>query len=308
MYDGIMALAVGIGWMNGFHATVEPYDEVVEVETKPHAVGNCYLPPELVEMELSSRLVWVVTNGPNVACIYESRSVQFPEEMRSILYVQVELDVASLVDKVNVSARATESARTKLADTPSADAVGTAAEIAFLVGQDIGVTVWESDAEGCMKCKGVVFIDEETFAEVKVELGILGISDVEERVLSVGILLGICSTSNAIEQVAGCLNAKPNRVSVSSVVGSGRAKRFGIIDEMAAPVHNEQILVVVPKNGITVLGITEIHFTESVANPRHEDVVDVQEIEAVLQLPILSRPTITKYTRKHSAVELWPVL
>ena len=42
-----------------------------------------------------------------------------------------------------------------------------------------------------MKCEVIVLVDEEAFAEGKVKLGILGIGNIEERVLSLFILLSL---------------------------------------------------------------------------------------------------------------------
>ena len=42
-----------------------------------------------------------------------------------------------------------------------------------------------------MKCEVIVLVDEEAFAKSKVKLGILGIGNIEERVLSLFILLTI---------------------------------------------------------------------------------------------------------------------
>lgn len=150
MCDGKMSAAVCIGWMYGFHATVESKDEVVEIETKAETVGDCNLPPELIELKLSARLVFVVAYGPDVASINEGRAVQFPEKVGTVFHIHIELDVACLVDEIDTSIRTLETARTEFANAPAADAVCSTAEIPLLVRQDVGVAVWESNAQGCM--------------------------------------------------------------------------------------------------------------------------------------------------------------
>ena len=101
--DGEMPAAIGLGWMNGFHTAVEPQNKIVEVEAKAKSVGDCYLPPELIELELTARLVLVVPDCPDIACIDEGCPIEFPKEVGAILNIQIQLDVTGLIDEVNSS-------------------------------------------------------------------------------------------------------------------------------------------------------------------------------------------------------------
>ena len=47
MDDREMTAAVGIGGIDGLHASIESENEVVEVETHAQTVGDCYLTPEI---------------------------------------------------------------------------------------------------------------------------------------------------------------------------------------------------------------------------------------------------------------------
>ena len=308
MCDRVVAVVVGIGGMDSLHAGIEPQNEVVEVETKAESVRDGYLSPKLIEAELPARLVLVVADGPDVARIDEGRSVQLPEEMGAILHVEVELDVARLVDEVNLSVGTLKAAGTKLADTPATHAVGTAAEVALFVRQNVGVAVGNSDAEGCMQRQRVVLVDEKTLAESHIELGILCVSDFEKRVLPLVVPLGVDCAGNAIEQVASRFDAESQRVGIRAVVGGRFAQRSGVVGEMVAPVHDEEVFVVVLQDGVAVLRVAEILLAEGVAYPRHEHVVEIQEVEAVLHQFVLVRPTVTKHARQHAAVELGAVL
>ena len=71
--EGIVFLAVPVGRIDGFHAGIEAQDEVVEVETQAQSVGDGNLLVEAVETEGSSRLLFVVADGPDVAGVDEER-------------------------------------------------------------------------------------------------------------------------------------------------------------------------------------------------------------------------------------------
>ena len=108
MDDREMTAAVGIGGIDGLHASVESENEVVEVETHAQTVGDGYLAPEGVELELSARLVAVVAQGPYIARVNKERAIELPEDVGTIFGIEVELDVARLVDEVDAPVVATE--------------------------------------------------------------------------------------------------------------------------------------------------------------------------------------------------------
>ena len=113
-----------------------------------------------------------------------------------------------------------ETAWAKLADAPTAHTVGTSAEIALLVRQDIRVAIRYGYAKGSMQNHRIILVDEEALAESEVELGILGIADAKVLVLSVIMHLGSCSIADGIEQVASCLYAQSQGIGIGAVVGS----------------------------------------------------------------------------------------
>ena len=90
--DGVVVAAC-VGWVDGFHSGIEADDEEVGVHAETDAVTNCDFFPEGVEVELTSRLVFVFADSPDVARIDESGSAEFPEEFGSVFETEVELDV-----------------------------------------------------------------------------------------------------------------------------------------------------------------------------------------------------------------------
>ena len=124
------------GRIDGFHGAVEAEDEVAEIQAEAHSVGCGYLFPEAVQAELATGLFVVLAESPDVAGIDEEASVQLPEEVRSPLGAEVQLQVACLANKVYASIRPAEASRSEASDAPAANAVGTTREVTFFVGQN----------------------------------------------------------------------------------------------------------------------------------------------------------------------------
>ena len=73
--NGIVPAVVFVGGMDGFHTAVEPQDEIVEIQAQAQSVGDGYLAPELIELELTAWLVLVFAKRPDIAGIDENRAV-----------------------------------------------------------------------------------------------------------------------------------------------------------------------------------------------------------------------------------------
>ena len=89
------------------------------------------------------------------------------------------------------------------------------------------------------------------------------------------------------------------------------------ISDAETDFHDEKVLIVVAKDGISVADTIEIVVLEGRTDPRHVHVVHVDEVESVLQIvwravgsgrPVLTTPTIAPGCRKHSPVEFRTVL
>ena len=103
MNDCPVLLLVLIGGIDGFHTHIETQDEIVEVKTYSQAVSHSYLLVELIQLELSAWLFIVGTKGPDIAGIYEERTLELPEQRRAVLSIKVELQIARLVDEVDTA-------------------------------------------------------------------------------------------------------------------------------------------------------------------------------------------------------------
>ena len=191
-----------VGRIDGLHAHVETQDEVIEVQADAHTVGGGYLLVELIKTELSVRLVGIVAKRPDVARIYKQGSFELPEERGSILGIQVEFQVARLVDEVDAPVVALVSARTQLSYAPTSHRVGTAREISLLEGQHGAVAVRIGHAQVGMQCQGIAVVETEQVGIVEIELGILRIGDVQEGALSMGIGLEPQCPGEAIQQIS----------------------------------------------------------------------------------------------------------
>ena len=136
MCDWEVSVAVCIGWMYCFHASIKAQDEEAQVEPQAKAIRDCYLAPELIKLELSSWRLSIVTYCPNVSCINEGCSVYLPEEVSAVFCIKVKLDVTCLIDEVYASVCALETAWSKLTNAPASHTVCTSAEVSFFIGKD----------------------------------------------------------------------------------------------------------------------------------------------------------------------------
>ena len=124
--DGIMLFLVVIHGVDGLHTHVETNDEIVEVQSQSQTIAYSYLLPEVIEMELSLGLLLIVSDGPDVTGIQEQGAIELPEELGTVLHIQVELHITGLVDEVYASVTTDESTRTQRAHTPASHTIGTA--------------------------------------------------------------------------------------------------------------------------------------------------------------------------------------
>ncbi len=251
MDDGEMVASVGVGRVDGLHARIEAEDEIVEVETDAQPVGHGYLTPELIEAELPTGLVGIVAEGPDVAGIDKGGTIDFPEQMGSILDVHVELDVARLVDEVDAPVGTLEGAWAQASDRPPPDAVGPAAEVALLVGQDAAVAVGHGHAQAEVDRERILGREAEALGEVEIDLGVFGIGYVEEGVLPLAVLVGGEEAGEAVEQVSRRFDVEPQAVGIGAVVARGAGEGLGAVAESVAPLHDEEVLVVVPEDGVS---------------------------------------------------------
>lgn len=216
--QGIVVATVVVSRIDGLHTEVQTNDKIGKIEAHAQTIGHRNLLVEGVKTKLSTRLLVIVAKCPDVTSIDERRSIQFPEKMRTILEVHVQLYVARLVDKVDATVRATEFARTEATHAPTTHAICATAEIAFLERQNRAIAIGQRHAESKMQGYGVALVDAKTLGEIEVHLGILRIGNVEQRVLSLAVALAVHCRRKAIEQVARRLHRSTDNVSIRAVV------------------------------------------------------------------------------------------
>lgn len=304
--DGIM-LGTRVGRVDGLHTTIEAEDEVVEIEAKTKAIGNGDLTPEGVEAELTARLILVITHRPDVTGIDKQGTVYLPEHMAAVLGIHVELDVTRLIDEVDATVGTHVGTRAKTTDAPSTHTVGTATEVALLVGQNRAVAIGVCDTKADVHSQRVTLVETETLGKVEVALDIFGIGDVEEGVLALLVLGTAQRIGDAIEEVARRLDGKADAVGIAAIVARGTGEGLRIVLQHVTPLHDEQVFVVVTKDGISGAGVVEIIALEGLGNPGHEDVVEVEQVDAMLHLGV-AIPAIAPRSGDHTTVEFGTVL
>ena len=257
--------------IDGLHAEVETKYEIAEVHPQSDAVGYCHLLPQAAGLELTARLVGIVAESPHIAGIDEEGSLELPEEVATQFGIEVNLHVTRLVDEVDAAVFAGIASGTERAHTPSANAVGTAREIAFLEGQHIAVTIRHSNTDTGMEGKTqrrertgrLVGIHAKILTQcyeariIDVELGILRKSYAEGLVVAIVVLGEFEDVCQAIKQIARRLDIR-----LDGVVSVG-------VCDAITHLHDEEVFVVIPQYGITVGIVVEIVTPEGIGYPRH---------------------------------------
>ena len=142
----------------------------------------------------------------------------------------------------------------------------------------------------------VIEVEVDVTREVERASDILCIGNVEERVLPFGIYMEMHGARCPVEQVARCFHI-------------GLDSPAAIVIRVAhAELHDEEVLVVVAQNRVARRAVVQILVLEGFANPRHVDIVQVQQVYRIAVLASLVIPFILPSHREHTAVELRTVL
>jgi hypothetical protein len=80
-----MILLILIGRIDSFHTHVETYDKIVEIEAKTQSIANSNLLPKLRYLELTSRLVFVITKCPDITSVDKQSATKLPKQAGAIL-------------------------------------------------------------------------------------------------------------------------------------------------------------------------------------------------------------------------------
>ena len=251
---------------------------------------------ELVKLELSTRLVVVRTDGPDVTGINKKRTSYFPEQMCAIFHVEVQLHVSRLVDEVDTSVLADIRTRTKSANTPSAHAIGSTREISFFKRQDSTVSIGISNSKSGMEYELVVVVQLYVTCEVNIPLYVLCIGNIKESVLSLCVFMEIQRMCCAMKQIACCFCIGFDG-NTSVVVGITHTY-----------FHNEKVLVIIAQDGILAFGIVKILITKRFTYPWHGDIVEIKQVYAITVMMPTVIPFVFPCYRKDSSMELRSVL
>ena len=147
-----------------------------------------------------------------------------------------------------------------------------------------------------MHGKRVLGVDGQHSRVIEVALNVLGIRNVEQRILSFGIFLVTKDVRDGAKNIDANLEVGPYGMLTV------------IIMEVYAGLKDEEILVVILQNGISARHIVKVVGLERLRNPRHVHVVDVKEVESVRAMSSVVLPMISPCTRKDTSVKLGTVL
>ena len=97
----------------------------------------------------------------------------------------------------------------------------------------------------------------------------MGISNVEQRTFPLSVLLEIEQVSQPVQEVSRQFHTCPE-----SMAGT-------VVMQSEARTQDEQVLVIIPQDGIACRGIVEVVALEGAADPRHVDIAEVEEVKVV---------------------------
>ena len=204
--------------------------------------------------------------------------------MRTILQIQVKLQVTRLRDEVDLAVFLLVSSRPQTSHTPASHTIRTSREITLLEGQDPAIAIRIGDADTDMEHQLVLAqTTQQLPGELEVALHVLRIGDAEEHILLQLVPLGLDDARIEVQQVTSRLDVRLQ----------GDAPVVVRIAE--AHLHDKQVLVVIAQDGVRVRGIVEILLLEGLADPGHEHIVQVYQVEAVAVVTELRAPVVTPH-------------
>ena len=195
-----ITVATRVLGIDSLPAPIQTNDEEVEVHAKTYTVGHGKLLVELIELKLAPGLLFVISEGPDVASVNKGCPTKLPEETRAILDIGIELDVARLIQEVVVGTL--KASWTKFTHRPSSHAVGATREVTFLEWKHPGIAVGHSNTCSKVKNQGIALVNLQVTGQIKVHLDILSEGNVEQGIFPIGIPVHPRDASQAIKQVA----------------------------------------------------------------------------------------------------------
>ena len=71
-----------------------------------------------------------------------------------------------------------------------------------------------------------------------------------------------------------------------------------VVCDTEACSHDEEVFVVVPQDGVSGGGIVEVVGFEGGRDPRHVDIVEVDQVEFVVDVPVCVGPSVSPCGRE----------
>ena len=161
-----------------------------------------------------------------------------------------------------------------------------------------------------MEGEGVAVVESKRTCIVEIKLGILRIGYAQHVVAALGIAMEFSRRGYAVEEIARRLCAHLYLITACARdISHGTAALLRVIDEIVGHVHDEQVLVAVAQDGIMRVIAFKVFLAKLVRNPWHEDVVHIDEVEAVARAGMFGvLPLVSPTSREQTAVELRTVL
>ena len=207
-----MLFVILVSRIDSFHSHIEAQNEIIEVQPQSETVGQCYLLIEILKLKLTTGLISVSAQGPDVSRVDECSSVELPEQMRPHLSIEVEFHVTGLIYEVDASVVAPERSRPQLSYAPSPHRVSATGKVSFLEGKHRAVAVRPRYSKVGVQHKLRFGSERNVVSIVEIELHIFGISDIEELVVALGIAAERQWFREQAQYVAGRFNVGSQRV------------------------------------------------------------------------------------------------
>ena len=273
------------------HTHINAHKEILEIQADTGTVGCCNLLIELVELEHTARLVFIASDGPDVTGIKEQAQLNDPEQLGTILQVDIKADVTTLVDKVGKFVVAVITARTQGAHAPTAHAVGTTAVESFLKGQHVAVAIGYCHTRSDVESDALATIQIMGKGIVGIGLHILRVADAQSLVAAILVSLLARQMRQPVQQVSRRLDIGTDGEHVTLETSHLLHAHLGLVGaiEVVAHPHDQVVLITVEQQWI---GDGVKSLLELVIELGHTDDAHVKQCQRVRQAPAALRPLV----------------
>ena len=153
-----------------------------------------------------------------------------------------------------------------------------------------------------MESQRVAVVYHDVLGKIEISLDVLGKGDIEQRVFALVILMHARQLGQSVKHVAGRLYIDTNRIGIADARVVHQRLSGTVVSVAVARADDETVLVVILQD--VVLLLVEESLAEAGVYPRHVQVVDVQQVDAVLHALALQPPVVTPAASGYDACEL----